>query len=86
MDDVLPAELRAAAEMIGVRDVDSAWLKFCGKYDGQIKRVASEWQSFAASWRANEQSTAARGRRGGVKVQPAAPGPTGWKVGGGDGT
>jgi hypothetical protein len=85
MADELPPDLRAAAEMIGVRDVDSAWLKFCGKYDGHIKRVASEWQSFAASWRANEQSAAARGRRGGVKVQPAGPSRS-WKVGGGDGT
>lgn len=64
--DPLPPELRAAAEMIGVQDIDTCWLKFAGKYDQHLlPNVAGEWQSWCASWRSNErkerESRAARG-------------------------
>jgi hypothetical protein len=56
--DKLTDELRDAAVIIGVRDVDTAWLKFTGKHAGQWRHVAGAWQSFCASWRGIEQKEA----------------------------
>ncbi len=67
LDDPLPAELRAAAELLGLHDVDSAWLKFCAKHDGRIIAVTATWRGWCVSWRTNERS-----RRQGGAV-PAAP-------------
>jgi hypothetical protein len=82
--DPLPDELRAAAEMIGVVDVATCWLKFCGKHADRIIHVSGEWQSYCASWRANEQRERASGvRRIVPDKQPPAAGGRSWKVGDG---
>jgi hypothetical protein len=41
---------------VGVKDVESAWLAFCGKNDGALllNGVSGQWQKYCVSWRNNE--------------------------------
>lgn len=79
--DELPDELRAAASIVGVRDIDGAWLKFCGFCAGRTIHVAGRWQKWCADERKREQ-TPAPGPKGIRGVQPAgAGGKSLWKVG-----
>lgn len=85
-DDLMPGELREAAAMLGVQDVDTAWRTFTGHYNGQqvgalAGGLAGAWQK----WCAREAKGERNGRdkaaqRAGGMVQPAAPIRT-WKVG-----
>lgn len=63
IDDALSEELREAAAILGVRDVESAWLSFCGKRAGQWVNVAGAWQAFCATWRNIERREPASGTR-----------------------
>lgn len=60
--DAITDELREAAKMATVQDVDGAWLKFCGKYAGQWRHVAGAWQAFCVSWAKVERSERERAR------------------------
>ena len=83
LGDALPRELRAAAEIIGVHDIDRAWLKFLGNHADQIVHVSGRWQSFCASWSANEAKSRVRHANGDGRFRPqaAAVGDNGWKPG-----
>ena len=67
--DPLPDELRVAAQNIGVRDIDGAWLKFCGQYDTQTIPLNGWWQKWCANERKREQS----GPRPGPGTRPTRP-------------
>ncbi|MGH7189176.1 MAG: hypothetical protein ACREF0_08380, partial [Acetobacteraceae bacterium] len=56
--DPLPPDLRAAAELIGLRglDIDDAWLAFAGRYTGQIIPVEGWWQTWCARERKYDRS------------------------------
>jgi hypothetical protein len=60
--DKITAELREAAAMLGVQDIDGAWLKFCGKNAGQWRHVAGSWQAFCVSWSRVERADRDRDR------------------------
>jgi hypothetical protein len=60
--DAITGELREAAKMATVQDVDAAWLKFCGKYAGQWRHVAGAWQAFCVSWAKVERTERERER------------------------
>jgi hypothetical protein len=83
-------ELRATAEMVGVRDVEGAWLQFIG--DRRSKGVVScdwpgEWQKWAVTARNIERRERERehNRGGGPAkashIQRPAAGESAWKVG-----
>lgn len=80
VDDALPDELRAAAQIVGVRDVDTAWLSFCGKRAGQWLHVAGAWQAFCATWRSIEQREAGSGTRLRPGAAPKQPHTGSWQV------
>ena len=47
--DVLTDELRAAADMLGLKDIDLSWAAFTGHFDGQPRTsVPGAWQTWAA--------------------------------------
>lgn len=81
--DRIPDELREVAKMIGVVDIETCWLKFCGKHADRVIHVSGQWQSYCASWR----STEARDRAAGVRRITSDKQPTEavrvWKAGDG---
>lgn len=75
--DPLPPELREMASGATgappVRDIDGAWLKFVGHWDGRIPpSLSGEWQKWCVNEARREQSERTRG--GPSRVQPAPPG------------
>jgi hypothetical protein len=84
----LPDDLRAAAAMLGVQDVDTAWRTFTGHYNGQqvgalAGGLAGAWQKWCAREAKGERTTRDRvAQRGPAQLQPAAPARI-WKVGDG---
>jgi hypothetical protein len=65
----LPPELREAAAMVGVVDIDGAWLKFCGHLRGQRVDLAGRWQKWCVDERNQERRDRdRRGARGGSDV------------------
>jgi hypothetical protein len=66
LKDAISRELRDAASMVGVQDVDTAWLKFAGSRNGTFlaNTVGGEWQSFCASWASNERKARDLARKG----------------------
>lgn len=84
-DEPITDELREAAKMRGVQDVDHAWAKFTGHNDGRIVPVAGWWQSWCADqvkFESKERSSGV-GRKADVR-QPINPAGRTWKVGGGE--
>ncbi len=83
--DALPAELREAAKMLGVRDIDTAWLKFTGHNDGQVIPVSGWWQKWCADEKKREESRAFGGGREQANrpgLQPTGPeGRRAWRPG-----
>lgn len=63
LTDPLPEGLRAAAEIIGVQDIDRAWLTFTGSRNGSVlsNGVNGEWQAYCARFAGIEKRERARG-------------------------
>ena len=60
LDDPLPDELRHAAEMDGVRDAETTWRKFCGRYATRTCHVAGEWRVWYLRERTFQRTAASR--------------------------
>jgi hypothetical protein len=65
LTDVPTEEHIAIAQMLGLKDAESAWVKFCGKYADQWLHVAGAWQAFCVSWRNIERTERERERQRG---------------------
>lgn len=81
-DDVITPELRAAAEMQGVREVDTAWAKFTGLNDGRwVPSRSGHWQYFCVREKQIEERDRNRARGNGKRLdtQPGPRGERGWK-------
>jgi hypothetical protein len=59
------AELLAVAQMVGVQDVEAAWLKFTGHYAGKWVHVAGAWQKWCATEGKHERTERERERQRG---------------------
>lgn len=60
----IPDELREAARMLEIQDIESAWLKFTGDRAGHVvEHLAGAWQAFCASWRGIERRQRDRDRQ-----------------------
>ena len=72
--DPLPDDMREAARMLKVRDVDRAWTTFTGSRSGQWVMLAGAWQAYCARWAGNEENdrNRATGANGHAKAPPGA--------------
>lgn len=79
--DVLTDELRAAADMLGLKDIDLSWATFTGHFDGHPKAsVPGAWQSWAAKDVQKQKSQRASGKIKLVQQDDPAEQPA-WEMG-----
>lgn len=69
VSDILPEELREAAKILAVQDIDGAWVKFTGHNAGQWKHVTGEWRKWCVNEAKRERVERERQRESGTRLR-----------------